>query len=233
MHNLPHRSLSHSMRFQNGIAVLKTWQKISLLTPSMHPTTATPCGQCGNLETAIINSGEIAAQAFRGCESLKSLTLGNGVTTVGHGAFEDCSMLASVDMSDNVTELGQSAFAYCTSLKKIILGDGLKIIGKDAFRDCTALSDVTLGKNVTSILGMAFYQCNIKSITIPSGVTLISIQAFGRNPLESMKYEYLSGWFTASRDYSTSGTSVNFTTDTAKNAELYLSSVGSYLKRNP
>ena len=51
--------------------------------------------------------------------SIKSVTIGNGVTTIGDHAFSYCSSLTSVTISNSVTSIGGSAFTYCSSLTSI------------------------------------------------------------------------------------------------------------------
>ena len=67
---------------------------------------------------------EIGSGAFRGCESLKSVTIPDSVTKIGLWAFYGCTSLKSVTIPDSVTEIGDSAFSHfshCTSLKIIKL----------------------------------------------------------------------------------------------------------------
>ena len=53
------------------------------------------------------------------CASLTSVTIPNGVTSIGDVAFDDCSSLTSVTIPGSVTSIGMCAFAYCTSLTSV------------------------------------------------------------------------------------------------------------------
>lgn len=51
--------------------------------------------------------------------SLTSITIPNGVTRIGDGAFWACYKLTSITISNSVTIIGDGAFAYCTGLTSI------------------------------------------------------------------------------------------------------------------
>ncbi len=82
----------------------------------------------------------IGEGAFAGC-SLKSVTIGNGLTSIGSYAFESCYGLTSITIPDSVTSIGEGAFAGC-SLKSVTIGNGLTSIGSYAFRYCSELETV-------------------------------------------------------------------------------------------
>jgi len=52
---------------------------------------------------------------------IKTLVIGNGVTSIGEHAFENCDKLTSVTISSSVTSIGQASFNYCHSLKTITI----------------------------------------------------------------------------------------------------------------
>ena len=54
------------------------------------------------------------------CE-MYTVTIPEGVTSIGHGAFEFCYNLIRVTIPSTVTEIKSKAFKSCTSLKKITL----------------------------------------------------------------------------------------------------------------
>ena len=55
----------------------------------------------------------IGTDAFRGCLSLTSITMGNSVTTIGESAFEGCTRLTSITLPDSITTIGSDAFYGC------------------------------------------------------------------------------------------------------------------------
>ena len=58
----------------------------------------------------------IGKEAFRGCDSLQSVTIPNSVTSIGDRAFYLCKSLQSVTIQNSVTNIGDDAFANCTHL---------------------------------------------------------------------------------------------------------------------
>ena len=53
------------------------------------------------------------------CASLTSVTIPNGVTSIGDDAFDACTSLTSVTIPDSVTSIGVSAFGQMLSLTSV------------------------------------------------------------------------------------------------------------------
>jgi hypothetical protein len=120
----------------------------------------------------------IGKEAFAFCNALASVTIGNSVTSIGEGAFHDCVNLASITIPNSVTSIGEMAFAG-TSLTSVNIPNSITSIEKNAFINCTSLTSVTIPNSVTSIGVRAFQECtSLASITIPNSVTDIGNQAF-------------------------------------------------------
>ena len=121
----------------------------------------------------------IGDRAFRNCSSLTSVTIPNSVTNIGWYAFSSCSSLTFVTLGNSVTSIGGGAFESCSALTSIAIPNSVTSIGKYAFRFCSSLTFVTLGNSVTSIGASAFNGCfSLTSITIPNSVTSIGDGAF-------------------------------------------------------
>jgi len=117
--------------------------------------------------------------AFRNCDSLTSVVIPDGVTSIGWYAFYGCTSLTSVVIPDSVTSIGERAFLGCTSLTSVVIPDSVTSIGSSAFRDCTSLTSIVIPDGVTSIGDYAFYGCaSLTSIAIPDSVTSIGVSAF-------------------------------------------------------
>jgi hypothetical protein len=125
--------------------------------------------------------------AFNGCTGLKTVTISEGVTSIGAGAFYGCTGLTSITIPDGVTSIGEIAFMDCIGLTSITIPGSVKTIGGSVtdryfygtFNSCTGLRTVTISEGVTSIGGTAFIKCvNLTSISIPDSVTYIGPIAF-------------------------------------------------------
>ena len=99
----------------------------------------------------------IGEYAFSYCRGLKSVTIGNSVTSIGNQAFYCCSGLTSVTIGNSVTSIGNYAFYNCSGLTCVAIGNSVTSIGYDAFRNCSGLTEVTLGSSVKEIGSSAFY----------------------------------------------------------------------------
>ena len=96
---------------------------------------------------------------------LKSITIPEGITTIGFGMFAYCSRLASVTLPSSVTSIEAKAFDHCTSLTAIDIPGTVKSIGNSAFYG-SGLTSIDIN-NVTDIGDMAFEYCaDMKSASI-------------------------------------------------------------------
>ena len=121
---------------------------------------------------------KIGSSAFS-YHMLSSVTIPDGVTTIGSMAFRDCYLLTSIAMPDSVTSIGESAFDGCQSLTDIKIPDGLEIIDSSVFEGCTSLTSITIPDGVWIIYPFAFESCtNLTNITIPDSVAMIGGSAF-------------------------------------------------------
>ena len=129
--------------------------------------------------TGAMNYGDGTAPWYESCEKISSVTIRDGVTSIGDAAFYECSSLTSVTIPDGVTSIGELAFCGCSSLTSVTIPDSVTSIGNDAFTACSGLTSVTIPDGVTSIGGSAFYGCSsLTSVTIPDSVTSIGNAAF-------------------------------------------------------
>ncbi|MBO5250217.1 MAG: leucine-rich repeat protein, partial [Muribaculaceae bacterium] len=125
--------------------------------------------------------GRNTSDAFmQGKTSLKELTIGNTVTTIGANAFSGCTGLTSVTIGNSVTTIGSHAFSGCTGLTEVSIPNSVTSIDWYVFDGCTGLTSVTIPNSVTSIGTGAFNGCTgLTSVAIPNSVTLIGEGAFG------------------------------------------------------
>lgn len=113
---------------------------------------------------------------------IKSVTVSDGVTSVGDYAFYNITgykyqKLTTVNLSEGVEVIGDYAFRGCKALTTVI-GTGVEQIGEYAFRSCEKLSALNL-VSVVSVGSGAFSYCSgITYLPIPASVTTIGPSAF-------------------------------------------------------
>ena len=138
---------------------------------------------CSEIKSVVIGDGvtSIGDYAFYDCGALTSVTIPDTVTVIGDGAFRGCSRLSGMTIPDSVTSIGKSAFRDCCKLTGLTIPDNVTSIGDHAFNGCNGLTSVTLPTSVTRISAGMFYNCwSLSNVTIPNGVTSIGDSAFGK-----------------------------------------------------
>jgi len=81
--------------------------------------------------------------------NLRSVTIGEGVTSIGREAFDDCSGIRGINISDTVATLGSGAFYGCTGLLSLHIPASLVNWHRNEphgleFSDCTSLRAITV-----------------------------------------------------------------------------------------
>lgn len=113
------------------------------------------------------------------CSFINSVSISNGVTNIGGGAFYDCGVLTSVSIPESVTVIGVAAFVKCSSLVSITIPESVNDIEVYAFACCSSLVSITLPEALTSISNRAFWACNsLVSVILSDGLTSIGDFAF-------------------------------------------------------
>lgn len=165
-----------------------------LLITLIPAAAAAESGNCGNGVTWTLSAGNLTisgngamydygelnkAPWMQYADSVRSVTVSDGVTKIGSFAFYQLQNLVAVNIADSVQEIGNYAFLGCPAMVMLDLGNGVKTIGQGAFEHCTALKGVRLPDSLQTIRFRAFYQCeSLLSITIPASVTTMEATAF-------------------------------------------------------
>ena len=128
-----------------------------------------------SVKSVVIENGvtSIGDCAFKDFGSLTDVAIGETVTGIGDYAF-DCCDLASLTIPNSVTSIGIYAFRHCKRLASLNFPNSVTSIGAYAFCYCTGLTEVTFGKSVTFIDDGAFYECtNLNKITFKGSAPTI------------------------------------------------------------
>ena len=91
---------------------------------------------------------------------MTSITIPEGVTSIGEKAFDDCEGLTSITIPEGVTSIGDRAFSYCSGLTSITIPKGVTAIGYRTFSRCSNLTSITIPEGVTAIGEEAFSYCS-------------------------------------------------------------------------
>ena len=126
---------------------------------------------------------------------LKSITLGNGLKSIGRLAFNSNLELTEVKLPASLTSLDPTAFTECSNLKSLSFAEGsaLSTDGTCVFADdgtklvCvlgstlpTTETTFTIPEGVTCVGSLAFSSCHtVTSIVVPDTVTTFEDQSIG------------------------------------------------------
>ena len=136
---------------------------------------------CSSLQSVVITEGvgKISDYAFSSCSSLQSIVIPESVTSIGSSAFSGCSSLQSIVIPESVGKISDYAFNNCSSLQSVVIPESVTSIGSDAFQYCTSLQSVVIPESVGKISDYAFSNCSsLQSVVITEGVTSIGSFAF-------------------------------------------------------
>lgn len=74
----------------------------------------------------LVSATTISPFAFSGCTAMTSITLNDGIHTIGQNAFLRCSSLTSVTIPNSVVKLKSYTFQYCTALREVTIGKNVR-----------------------------------------------------------------------------------------------------------
>lgn len=121
----------------------------------------------------------IGEGAFRQCMELTSVSLPTTLARIETRAFEQCAKLRNLTLPAGLTTIQGYTFSYCRDLQKMAIPEGVTDIKEYAFVECRGLTDMSLPSTVRSIGQGAFARCrSLQRVRIPSGLSLIQKYAF-------------------------------------------------------
>lgn len=106
---------------------------------------------------------------------IKSVSIEDGITTIGSYSFHKITDLISVSIADTVEKIEKFAFAGCKNLKQHIACNAT-VIGVNAFNG-SGITGISFATGTTRLYELSLSFCDkLTTITIPSGVTHIENQ---------------------------------------------------------
>ena len=126
----------------------------------------------------------IEPTAFSSISTLETVTLPEGLDSIGWRAFYRCSSLGSVVIPSTVRVVGDESFCVAFNpdgSATVTIADAECSIGSNAFGS-SGMGAIDLGNRITSIGDGAFEYCyNIDTIIVPNSCTYIGSWAFSDN----------------------------------------------------
>jgi hypothetical protein len=161
--------------FMTMVAWGQTWESgATAVTLSGRTLTVSGKGAMGDYDAI-----EAWPQApWWGSDSVVSVVVEDGVTSIGDGAFAGFINLSFITIGNSVKTIGERAFMSCFALISITIPYGVMSIGVGAFYNCKALVSVSIPNSVITIGHRVFSLTALTSITIPHGVRTIEGTAF-------------------------------------------------------
>ena len=103
---------------------------------------------------------EIPANMFNyeDCHDIKTISLPDGIVTIGLYAFGQCWNLQSVSFGPNVEFISGGAFKSC-DLRSLELPESVRTLGDRAFAENMHLTSVKIPAGLTSVTNNPFYRC--------------------------------------------------------------------------
>ena len=139
------------------------------------------------------------------CSSIKSLVIGNGVTSICDAAFYGCNRLTSVTIPSSITSIGDVAFGRCSNLKSAYITDlaawcKIEFVngsnplgnGRDLYINGEKATNIEIPKGVTRIGDHAFSGYDsLMTVTVPESVKSVGSCAF--EDCKNLKDVYYTG----------------------------------------
>ena len=86
----------------------------------------------------------IGEEAFANNLSINTVSCGNQVKEILHGAFANCTYLTKVEIPDTMESIDSAAFSGCENLSHLNFGKNIKKIGQGSFAGCNAVKTVVI-----------------------------------------------------------------------------------------
>lgn len=121
------------------------------------------------------NINQIPDECFQGCGFGGTLTLHDGITSIGTRAFSDCYFKGGISLPSQLEVISEESFESCKFSGSLVLPAGVRVIGKRAFNWNSRLTGILeIPGNVISLGAGAFANCQgIEGVVIPESLETI------------------------------------------------------------
>ena len=168
-----------------NISDLAAWCNIDFENVSANPSAYSGVLYLNDekIENLIIPSTvEIINQyTFSKNNGIKTVTLSEGVRSIGQSAFSDCTNLESVTFNRDLLTIEDKAF-WNSGIKEVSIPNSVESFEKGTFGNCSNLLMLSIGNNITSVDASYFEGCNnLSSLTIDDGPNPIELSGDWKN----------------------------------------------------
>lgn len=128
---------------------------------------------CKLIGIDLANVRHIEANAFSGCDNLKSIKFSASLTSVEEYCFTDTAWFKEQRQKNPLVSVGDILIDAGTALGDVKVPDGIKTISPYAFANNKGILSVTLPSSLKRICKCAFLNCrNLTSIAISSVISI-------------------------------------------------------------
>ena len=113
-------------------------------------------------------------------EPITNVVIPGSVTAIKDYAFKSQNQIESITIKNGVTSIGSYAFSG-TSIKSLTIPASISEIGSTIFEGCYNLSTVNFENGIKHVNGSMFFSSYVEEITIPPSVSSISDNLWGLN----------------------------------------------------
>lgn len=133
---------------------------------------------CNGLSGSLIippNISQIPEECFAYCKFGGTLTLHDGITSIGTRAFSECYFKGGISLPSQLEVISEESFESCKFSGSLVLPAGVRVIGKRAFNWNSRLTGILeIPGNVISLVAGAFANCQgIEGVVIPESLETI------------------------------------------------------------
>ena len=97
----------------------------------------------------------IGDEAFRNCYNLSSVTLSDGLESIGYKAFQHIGV-SDMTLPSSLKTIGDFAFEDCYGIKTLVVPEGVESIGNSAFHNMISLTRLELPSTLREIGELIF-----------------------------------------------------------------------------
>ncbi len=140
-----------------------------------------PFAENGNITSVTVENGvtSVGIWSFRDCKGITEVSLAESVVSIGENAFVGCASLKNISIKGAVEKIGYGVFYGCKNLVSVTLPDTVKEVGERAFSDCKSLKTAELGAGLEQIGNCAFIGCSkLESVTFGNLLKSVGSEAF-------------------------------------------------------